>query len=216
MEVFLKSILYLLTFAGAAAVVSFYISDIHMNRKRFRWYYYLPAAAVFAVLGGLCSHIFVWWLYLLSEAGSVSVLLLLGYLILIIGCLIGFALLFRRFETRCGIFAALSGCAQEHIVSTDRSQFSVNSSTAPSGFLQFSQKSRHIRVAGGLPGLSGFRCFCADVSFIDWTENTESIFSIYYRISFMSRFNCSRVKVTLVSSVCLRFIGRFVRTSGRR
>ena len=81
MEVFLKSILYILTFAGAAAVVSFYISDIHMNRKRFRWYYYLPAAAVFAVLGGLCSHIFVWWLYLLSEAGSVSVLLLLGYLI---------------------------------------------------------------------------------------------------------------------------------------
>lgn len=96
MEVFLKSILYLLTFAGAAAVISFYISDIRMNRKRFRWYYYLPAAAVFAVLGGLCSHIFVWWLYLLSEAGSVSVLLLLGYLILIIGCLIGFALLFRR------------------------------------------------------------------------------------------------------------------------
>ena len=44
METFLSVLLYVLTGIGVLMVISFWVSDIYLDGKRFRWYYYLPAA----------------------------------------------------------------------------------------------------------------------------------------------------------------------------
>ncbi len=89
MEQFLAILLYILTGVGVLMVFSFWLSDIRLDGKRFRWYDYLPFAAVCTVLGCLLPLVLSGWLYAVSEGNVWTVLLPLGYVIVIAAVIFG-------------------------------------------------------------------------------------------------------------------------------
>lgn len=98
METFLSVLLYILTGIGVLMVISFWVSDIYLDGKRFRWYYYVPAAVVCAALGILFPLVLGGWLYALMENVFLAVMLPAGYLLTVSGVLAGGFFLFRKKE----------------------------------------------------------------------------------------------------------------------
>ena len=96
MEQIFSIVMYILTGIGLLMTFSFWLSDIYLDGKHFRWYYYVPAGAVCILLGYLAQHVFVWWLYALSENAVLTVVLPAVYVLAGIGTIIGGFLLFRR------------------------------------------------------------------------------------------------------------------------
>ena len=104
MEIFLSVLLYVLTGIGVLMVISFWVSDIYLDGKRFRWYYYLPAAAVCMALGMLFPLFMGGWLYALVENIFLAVLLPAVYLLTVAGVLASGFFLFRKKDDFSGSF----------------------------------------------------------------------------------------------------------------
>ena len=111
MEPFLSILLYILTAVGVLMTFSFWLSDIRLNRRRFRWYYYLPAALLCAVWGTLFPVVFSAWLYAVSENTVLSVLWPVVYLLLILGSIFGgFGLFCQRDDFSKPFYFSLCLC----------------------------------------------------------------------------------------------------------
>ena len=98
MEQFLSILLYFMTGIGLLMTVSFWLSDIRLNGKRFRWYYYLPGAVLCVALGRLLPLVVTGWLYALSENNVWAVVLPIAYPVVIVGVIAGGFLLLRDRE----------------------------------------------------------------------------------------------------------------------
>ncbi|MBQ9460763.1 MAG: hypothetical protein IJU51_02435 [Clostridia bacterium] len=99
MNEFLRIIMYIMTVLGVLMTVAFFISEIRLSENRFRWHYYLPSAALNIITGLSIPHLFILWLYMLSEGNMVMTALIPLLLLLVVaGCNFSFYFVFFRRE----------------------------------------------------------------------------------------------------------------------
>lgn len=105
MEAFLMIIMYILTGLGILMTVSFFISEIKLDEKKFRWYYYLPSAVLNIAYGMAAPHLFILWLYMLSVGNLLmTVLIPLILLLAAAGSNSAFFIFFMRRDDFSGTF----------------------------------------------------------------------------------------------------------------
>ncbi len=94
---FFEIVMYILFAAGVIMSFSTWLSDIKLGEKKFKWYFYIPAAVVNTVLGVLAPHVFVWWLSQVSSgSGALAVLIITGYPLIILASELGMFFVFFR------------------------------------------------------------------------------------------------------------------------
>ena len=99
MDAILRIIIYILTGLGILMTAVFLIGDIILLKRRFRWYYYIPVAVLNIAVGISAPHLFVYWLYLLSEGSALPVVLIpILFITVTVGGNIALFMLFRRRE----------------------------------------------------------------------------------------------------------------------
>ena len=110
MNEFLRIIMYIMTALGVLMTVAFFISDIRLSDNRFRWYYYLPSAALNIIIGLATPHLFILWLYMLSEGNMLmTVLIPLMILLAAAGCnFVFYFAFFRRNDFSAPFYWSLS------------------------------------------------------------------------------------------------------------
>ena len=108
MEQFLNIIMYILTGAGILMTICFYFSDIHLDDKRFVWYYYIPAAVINLVIGMAAPGVLVLCLFLsaAADAGWAAILIAAAFLLCAAGNHIAHWIILRKKDDFSGYFFA--------------------------------------------------------------------------------------------------------------
>ena len=97
MDIFLRVMMYIMTALGVLMTAAFFVSEIRLSENRFRWHYYLPSAAINIIIGVLVPHIFILWLYVLSD-GNMLLTILIPVLLLLAAAGSNFAFYFAFFR----------------------------------------------------------------------------------------------------------------------
>ena len=105
MDTFLRIIMYIMTGLGLLMTVSFFISEIILDKKPMKWCYYIPSSLLNIIFGIFSPHLFVLWLFMLSAGNTPMVILIpLGFLLVTAGSNAAFFLSFFRKENFSGAF----------------------------------------------------------------------------------------------------------------
>lgn len=105
METIIHVFFWIMTGVSILSTVTVFLTDILWEQRRFVWYHYVPCAVVNAVLGTLSPLLLErWFLMLPYGADAPTVLLIIGYFLLLVGNNAGFYIAFFRKESFARLF----------------------------------------------------------------------------------------------------------------